>query len=265
MSSSIILEGGKYTVLHDNGFGLRALRHGRPWREMTGDGLVLAMAQRIEELEAERSRSTPERSEIRGKIPTEDDLWKVLDAAVNVLTRRAAPHAWESESWNAGAALILKRRAQLEASGDTETDEAREAWVRSKLDTITPECLAFAQQARAKWTCSENEGFAVEMAYQYGASTIDEDPELLVISAENMVNLMAALGFDHRAPGGLRCIACPPDEEKEWKRVPVEPTPAMWDAGNAAFQSPVCVYQAMLAAAPAQDPLDRPFLSADET
>lgn len=39
MTTSIILEGGKYTALHDNGFGLRALRHGRPWREMTGDAL----------------------------------------------------------------------------------------------------------------------------------------------------------------------------------------------------------------------------------
>lgn len=265
MSSSIILEGGKYTVLHDNGFGLRALRHGSPWREMTGDGLVLAMAQRIEELEAARSLATPERAETRGAIPTEDDLWKVLDAAANVLTRRAAPHAWEAEAWNAGAAVILKRRAQLEAAGGTETDEARQAWARSKLDTITPECLAFAQQARANWSRSENAGFAIEMAFQYGAGILDDDCELLVITAENLVNLMAALGFDQRAPGGLRCIACPPDEGKEWKRVPVEPTPAMWDAGNAAFQSPVCVYQAMLAAAPAQDPLDRPFISADET
>ena len=265
MTTSIALDGSEYHVLHENGANLRALRYGKPWRDLTGDGLILAMAQRIEELEAARSLTTPERAETRGAIPTEDDLWKVLDAAANVLTRRAAPHAWEAEAWNAGAAVILKRRALLEASGDTETDEARQAWVRSKLDTITPECLAFAQQARAKWTCSENDGFAVEMAYQYGASTLDGDCELLAITADNLVNLMAALGFEHRVPGGMRCIACPPDEEKEWKRVPVEPTPAMWDAGNAAFQSPVCVYQAMLAAAPAQDPLDRPFMSADET
>lgn len=167
----------------------------------------------------------PERAEIRGAIPTEEELWKVLEAATDVLSRRAAPHAWESEAWNAGAAVILKRRAALEAAGGTETDEARQAWARSKLDTITPECLAFAQQARANWSRSENAGFAIEMAFQYGAGILDDDCELLVITAENLVNLMAALGFDQRAPGGRRCIACPPDE----------------------------------------DPLDRPFISADET
>jgi hypothetical protein len=48
----IDLENGKYTVLHDNGAGLHALRYGEPWRDMVGDGLVLAMAQEIEELQA---------------------------------------------------------------------------------------------------------------------------------------------------------------------------------------------------------------------
>jgi hypothetical protein len=49
--TKIELEGGKYTVIHDNGANLHALRHGEPWRELVGDGLVLAMAQRIEDLE----------------------------------------------------------------------------------------------------------------------------------------------------------------------------------------------------------------------
>lgn len=52
MTTSIELAGGKYTVQHDHGTNLKALRHGEPWRDLTGDGLVLAMAQRIEELEA---------------------------------------------------------------------------------------------------------------------------------------------------------------------------------------------------------------------
>lgn len=46
----IDLDGGKYTVLHDNGADLHALRHGGPWRDLGGDGLVLAMVQEIEEL-----------------------------------------------------------------------------------------------------------------------------------------------------------------------------------------------------------------------
>lgn len=49
--TKIVLEDGKYTVLHENGTNLRALRHGQPWRELVGDSLVLAMAQRIEELQ----------------------------------------------------------------------------------------------------------------------------------------------------------------------------------------------------------------------
>lgn len=46
----IELDDGKYTVVHDSGTGLHALRYGEHWRDMTGDGLVLAMAQEIEDL-----------------------------------------------------------------------------------------------------------------------------------------------------------------------------------------------------------------------
>lgn len=41
----IELEGGKYTVCHTNGADFHALRHGAQWRDLTGDGLVLAAAQ----------------------------------------------------------------------------------------------------------------------------------------------------------------------------------------------------------------------------
>lgn len=51
METRIELEGGKYTVLHEYGLNFRALRHGEEWRDLTGDGLILAMAHRIEELE----------------------------------------------------------------------------------------------------------------------------------------------------------------------------------------------------------------------
>ena len=45
----------KYTLVHDDGVGLHALRYGEQWRDLTGDGLVLAMAQEIEELRNELS------------------------------------------------------------------------------------------------------------------------------------------------------------------------------------------------------------------
>lgn len=50
---TISLENGKYTYsfLH-NGVQL-CYRHGEPWRDLTGDNLVLAMAQKIKELEME--------------------------------------------------------------------------------------------------------------------------------------------------------------------------------------------------------------------
>lgn len=46
----IELENGKYTLVHDNGAGFHALRGGEPWRELVGDGLVLAAAYEIEKL-----------------------------------------------------------------------------------------------------------------------------------------------------------------------------------------------------------------------
>ena len=49
--SKIELENGKYTVSHDNGTNFHALRYGEEWRNLTGDGLILAMAHRIEKLE----------------------------------------------------------------------------------------------------------------------------------------------------------------------------------------------------------------------
>lgn len=50
--SKVTVNDGKYTVRHENGANLRAERYGDPWRDLTGDGLVLALVQRIEELEA---------------------------------------------------------------------------------------------------------------------------------------------------------------------------------------------------------------------
>jgi hypothetical protein len=48
---TVNLEDGKYTILHDEGHGgLTALRNGEVWRNMTGDGMVLAMFQEIEDL-----------------------------------------------------------------------------------------------------------------------------------------------------------------------------------------------------------------------
>lgn len=47
----VSLEGGKYEVTYDLGI-IRATRHGEPWRDLTGDKLVGALVDRIEELES---------------------------------------------------------------------------------------------------------------------------------------------------------------------------------------------------------------------
>ena len=47
--------GNKYTVIFlDNGH-MEALRYGEKWRDLTGDGLVLAMLQEIDDLKEERN------------------------------------------------------------------------------------------------------------------------------------------------------------------------------------------------------------------
>ena len=46
-----VLADGKYTVIFEEETGaMRAERYGQPWRDLTGDGMVLAMLQKIDEL-----------------------------------------------------------------------------------------------------------------------------------------------------------------------------------------------------------------------
>lgn len=63
--TSIELDGGKYTVVHENGEGLHALRYGGAWRDLCGDGLVLAMVQEIEQLHEEMTILAEERNNAR--------------------------------------------------------------------------------------------------------------------------------------------------------------------------------------------------------
>lgn len=49
-------EGGKYTVIHENGCNFKALRYGEEWRDLVGDGLVLAIVQEHEDVLVENQR-----------------------------------------------------------------------------------------------------------------------------------------------------------------------------------------------------------------
>lgn len=53
MATTTIRINEKYTVLHEHGTNLRATRYDEPWRDLVGDGLVLAMAQLIEDMAQE--------------------------------------------------------------------------------------------------------------------------------------------------------------------------------------------------------------------
>ena len=42
---------GKYTVIQESTGRLKALRYGEEWRDCCGDSLIMALAQRVDELE----------------------------------------------------------------------------------------------------------------------------------------------------------------------------------------------------------------------
>jgi hypothetical protein len=47
---NVTVYGRKYTVIQSENGGIRALRYGEEWRDCCGDGLILALAQEVEEL-----------------------------------------------------------------------------------------------------------------------------------------------------------------------------------------------------------------------
>lgn len=58
-----------YTVIQDERGGLYALRRGEPWRDCCGDGLILALAQEIEELREERDKLRDRIADLEGEAP----------------------------------------------------------------------------------------------------------------------------------------------------------------------------------------------------
>lgn len=67
----IEISDGKYTIIHDNGRDLRALRYGEEWRDLVGDNLVMAMAQEIEDL---RERVENAEEQLRRGKRTRNDI-----------------------------------------------------------------------------------------------------------------------------------------------------------------------------------------------
>lgn len=65
----------------------------------------VTVLERVEERLAARPAQTAQQP---GQ--SEELAWKVLQAATDALDRRAAPHAWISQAWNAGSEVITSRR-----------------------------------------------------------------------------------------------------------------------------------------------------------
>ena len=102
---NIHLDNGKYTVVREgNGRVFKALRYGEEWRDLIGDNLILALCDRIEELEA--GQDTHAKPDIRwGPIPPDNDYdgWEEVDDGV---WRRVAsppvatpPNSFLADTW----------------------------------------------------------------------------------------------------------------------------------------------------------------------
>ena len=71
----IDLYDGKYTyVCNDDGSDQHALRYGERWRDLVGDGFVLAMAQKIKKLE----QAQPKWISVEDKLPDNHSYVLVL-------------------------------------------------------------------------------------------------------------------------------------------------------------------------------------------
>ena len=60
MTTKTIVKVGEYEISHDCGAHFVAHRNGHLWRDLTGDNLVLALVQRVEQLEQAFTTPTPE-------------------------------------------------------------------------------------------------------------------------------------------------------------------------------------------------------------
>jgi len=52
MAKAIKLEDGKYEILQQDDGTMTALRYGTPWRDLTGDKLILALVHLVDDLES---------------------------------------------------------------------------------------------------------------------------------------------------------------------------------------------------------------------
>ena len=114
--------------------------------------------------------------------PGEDVLWQVLDAAVGVLTRRAAPHAWESEAFEAGRKIIMARREGLIATAPNQSAPADKgqgepvAWMALNSNGFPQKCLPSDPQGFPVYRHPAEQPAPVAVPYVQNPRSLLSDP-----------------------------------------------------------------------------------------
>lgn len=85
----IDLYAGKYTYVYNMDGSSKALRYGEEWRDTIGDGLILAMAQRIQELESRPHTGTPDQAAVRLIADLQSLLKETIDLLESIPTEIA--------------------------------------------------------------------------------------------------------------------------------------------------------------------------------
>ena len=111
-------EDGKYEVRFDEAGRLTALRNGEEWRDLTGDGLVLAMLQEV-----------ARRRDPRGRDPAETrwmDMEEAIIEAIGVLTHIEVIHQRPRTRSAVKKAVVALREKLLKLAD--ELQDTRHEW-----------------------------------------------------------------------------------------------------------------------------------------
>ena len=81
---------GKYTVIYDFSTGQsECLRYGQPWRQLVGDKMVLAMFDRVVELQAENAALKAELEQWQRSVCDQGEVIENLKAELAAVTQQA--------------------------------------------------------------------------------------------------------------------------------------------------------------------------------
>lgn len=125
----IDLHDGKYTyVINDDGHNQHALRYGEPWRDLVGDGFVLAMAQKIEELESGLVELRKKNAELEKSVSVlhkqiETMLYnqpiRDLEQQAKGIESAIDPGDYVSNDWLLEEVILLREQAEQLKSGNS--------------------------------------------------------------------------------------------------------------------------------------------------